>query len=297
MNHNSQCQPPMNPTPATTAPQFHTTPKTEPTASAPTVVSGTNQRIDAFIKRKLAEAGSADGCGISDSAARAARLGFVNAANVRYSAFLEAFRSSPLLTETYQEKYPSSLFLPWTAFHVVLKALDLWVDLPEHYMGAVPPEQLPWMEIFELEASDGIHQVDVPGLLDTDDKSAIALVQEVLHRVEDPSGIYSGVPAGLLSNAAREVAHNRSSFFNQMIRDRWAEAQDSFFVVAPKEAFRSKVDWLTRFRRLTQDALTDPKVTPDDPLVIRFCRGGCLVVAAWGEEASALNAMTRDLKL
>lgn len=285
----------MNPTPANTAQQSPTTPRTENTATAATAGSGMAQRIDDFIKRKLNEANSDNGSGISDSAARAARLGFANAANVRYSAFLEAFRSSPHLTSTYSERYPNSLFLPWPALHAVIKALDLWVDLPEHYMGAVPPEQLPWMEIFELEKDDGIRRADVSGLLDTADASSVALVQQVLDLEEDPVGLYSGVAAGLLSEAARAVARDRASFFNRMIRGRWAEAQDSFFVVAPKEAFRSKVDWLTRFRRLLQDALTEPKVTPDDPLVIRFCHGGCLVVAAWGDEGAAINELTRSL--
>lgn len=35
----------------------------------------------------------------------------------------------------------------------------------------------------------------------------------------------------------------------------------------------------------------------NDPLVIRFCFGGALVVAAWGDEAAALNEITRELKL
>lgn len=254
------------------------------------------QRIDDFIKRKLTEARSEDGSGISDSAARAAQLGFVNCANSRYSEFLAAFRSSSRVTEMYREKYPNSLYLPWKALHAVIKALDLWLDLPEHYMGAVPPEQLPWMEIFELEKEDGIDLYDVGDMLDTSDQRSIDLVQSIVSH--DPAVAGSYLRSGALSHLSDSViASNRAHGLNQIIRDRWKEAQNSFFVVAPKEAFRSKVDWLTRFRKLLQDALAEPKVTPDDPLVIRFCRGGCLVVAAWGDEAAALNELTREVKL
>lgn len=35
----------------------------------------------------------------------------------------------------------------------------------------------------------------------------------------------------------------------------------------------------------------------DLPLVIRFCFGGALVVAAWGDEAAELNEITKALKL
>jgi hypothetical protein len=39
------------------------------------------------------------------------------------------------------------------------------------------------------------------------------------------------------------------------------------------------------------------KQAPDDPLVIKMCRGGCLVVAAWGDEAAYLNKAIRDNRL
>lgn len=278
-----------------TVQQSPTTPTTSSTATAPTASSGTVQRIDDFIKAKFREADSASGSGISDSADRAARLGFVNCANTRYSEFLEAFRDSSHLTKTYQERYPNSLFLPWRALHAVLKTLDLWVDLPEHYMGAVPSEQLPWMEIFELEDMDRIQPREAGLLLG--DSTASALVEGVLAASDDPAGFEAAFATRSLSNAGRAVALQKNSFFNGMIRQRWSEARDSFFVVAPRDAFRSTKDWLERFRALLQDAATEPTVAPPDPLVIRFCYGGCLVVAAWGDEAAALNEITQELNL
>lgn len=256
----------MNPTPVPTAQQSPTTLKTGNTGIAPTANSGMPQRIDEFIKRKLAEANSEDGSGISDSAIRAARFGFVNCANARYSKFLAAFQSSSQLTETYQNKYPNCLFLSWAALHAVIKALDLWLDLPEHYMGAVPPEQLPWLEIFELEAVDLISVYDIEKMLDVSGQQ------------------------GDKFRAALNVSHRG-------VDARWTEARSRFFVVAPKEAFNSKSDWLDRFRSLQTASPGEPRSAPDDPLVIRFCRGGCLVVAAWGDEAAALNGMAKEVRI
>lgn len=45
------------------------------------------------------------------------------------------------------------------------------------------------------------------------------------------------------------------------------------------------------------DAETAPTVAPDDPLVIRFCNQGALIVAAWGDEAAFLNKAVQELKL
>lgn len=287
----------MNPTPVPTAQQSPITRKTANTDIAPTATYGTPQRIDEFIKRKLAEAESAAGSGISDSADRAVRLGFVNCANSRYSEFLAAFRSSSHLTETYRERYPSSLFLPWAALHAVIKALDLWLELPEHYMGAVPPEQLPWLEIFELDPNDTVAAEDLDGLLPGLNAEHSRLLQLAICRVfHDFDTMYRRAEAWSSSSEIQR-AITQSERLSRSVRDLWRSARNSFFVVAPKEAFSTTEDFLSRLRRLATEAVTETTIAPDDPLVIRFCRGGCLVVAAWGDEAAELNRLTREANL
>lgn len=271
---------------ANTAPQSPTTQKTSDGATAPTASSGTPQRIDDFIKRKLSEAESDVSSGMSDSATRAAQLGFANCANARYSAFLDAFRSSPLLSKTYAENYPNSLFLPWPALHLVLKTLKLWVDLPLHYLGAVPPEQLPWMEIFELDPADRPRPSEVQQILPGMSYDAALRVEFILG---------AGMPTGYVSSKPWEATTAGSTASSMW--GYWNSALSSFFVVAPPEAFNTTEDWLSRFRKLATKTTTTHTVPPDDPLVIRFCRGGCLVVAAWGNEASELNKLTQDLNI
>lgn len=287
---------------APTAPQSAGTPKTSATATVETATSATPQRIDDFIKQKLSVANSADGSGIIDSATRAARLGFAGAANVRYSSYLEAFRSSPQLTSMYSEKYPNSLFLPWPALHAVIKSLDLWVELPEHYQGAVPPEQLPWMEIFELDQEDYLRGSDIRGMLPRAEERSLRLFDWAVtdrwgnehERFEANYGRKFDIE---LDPTERQRDIIQLGRMTRPVHDLWGQARESFFVVAPPDAFNTTEDWLSRLRRLMTFTATAPTVAPDDPLVIRFCHGGALVVAAWGDEAAYLNELTRELKL
>lgn len=274
---------------APTAPPDPSTRKTSAIATATAASSGTPQRIDDFIKRKLGEAVSVDGSGIIDSAARAAQFGFVNAANVRYSRFLEAFRSSPRLTEMYREKYPSSLFLPWTALHAVIKALDLWVELPQYYAGALPPEQLPWLEIFDFDVAD------VPILDELADMLGSRVTALGLSHL---SYLAADADERRFLGAAVMEPHIAAGLIRHewRVKALWEEARESLFVVAPAAAFTSRADWFSRWRTMA-DAVTEVTVPPPDPLVIRFCHGGAIVVAAWGDEAAALNELTKELKL
>jgi hypothetical protein len=267
-----------------TAKHEATTPKTSDTDTATPAASTTAPRIDDFIKAQFAKSTAESFSGIKSSADRLARLGFRSSANSRYADFLEAFRSTPLRSARYAELYPNCCFLPWPAFHAVLKTLDLWCDLPEFYAGAVPEEQIPWMEIFELRLTDQPEYMDFPAILGFDD----AEVREL-----------EGSRRGRFMRAAwyGDTADPEFGNSNRLVRvthELLKPMRESFFVVAPKEAFTTTKDYITRLRKMVS-ATTSPTVAPNDPLVIRFVNGGALVVAAWGDEAAELNAITREL--
>lgn len=286
-----------------TAQQSVITPATSSTGIAPVATSATYQRIDEFIKAQFAKASSADFSGIKHSAQRAAQLGFKSSANSRYAEFLEAFQSTPHLATRYEKKYPQCVFLPWAAFHAVRRALGLWCDLPENYAGAVPEEQMPWMEVFTLEDEDMVRVVgDLGALLERKDTPFLSAVAHVLnlnygHRWESHLDYHMD---------SRLVSYLSVRMTEQLIgndRTRRALARygrqmvESFFVIAPPEAFITKEDWITRFNKVVDEAETESKTPPNDPLVVRFVHGGALVVAAWGDEAAALNEITRSLNL
>ncbi len=231
-----------------------------------TVISAvptTQIRIDEFVRKYLTEANSDAGSQTIATAQTLNKLGFKTCANSRYAEFLEAFRSNQRISKHYAEKYPACCFLPWEAFHKLRSALNLWCDLPEYYVGAVPPEQIPWMEVFELDNSDEIYLSGVAHLLN--------------------------LSAGRIKDLQRFLFDNE-----------WADRNfklfiNSFFVLAPKEAFSTQADFVSRFLSgFIEHKKTDP---PNDPLVIRFCQGGCLVVAAWGDEAAYLNKAVKELNL
>lgn len=268
-----------------------TTRTTDSTATAPGVVSTPQKRIDDYVRIFSQEANSENFSSLKHTAEAVTRLGFKNSANSRYVGFLEAFRQHPRLTDQYREKYPACCFLGWNAFHALRRALDLWCELPEFYAGAVPAAQVPWMDIFELQ------QEDSPSADDLAD-----LVELPAHRDRHDFEFTTAYYFGLSYLPRTPTWDSRESIqldTRRLMRKAGEEFRSSFFVMAPKEAFTTATggqDWLERTKRLTT-AQTSRTEAPDDPLVIRFCREGCLVVAAWGDEAAVLNQAVKDLKL
>lgn len=270
-----------------------TTPRTFDTATATPAVSTTALRIDDFIKAQFSKSKEESFSGVKSSADRLARLGFKSSANSRYADFLEAFRSTPLLSASYAERYPNCCFLPWKAFHAVRRSLDVWCDLPEFYAGAVPEEQIPWMEIFELDPADLPQFSDFQGILEIDPNDGDRRREEFMRSAwgqESLSFPEISVEHRLLFSQAEYQFSRDAGFLQNHLRP----MRESFFVVAPKEAFTTRKDYITRLREMVTASI-EPTVAPNDPLVIRFVRGGALVIAAWGDEAAELNQITRDL--
>lgn len=265
---------------ATTVEQSATTPKTESTATALSANLQTGQEIKPFLQQCLDTHRSGDFSSLKRTAEAAAQHGFSNCANSRLVEFLADFQSNPVLTKHYEEEYPNCVFLPWTAFRRIVDVLKLWCDLPEHYAGTVPSEQIPWMDSFELLQSDDTKSNDFVEMLRQ--QGADPMKWEHTQRIDD---LWYG-----------QGFHGRASQSVVVIEAGMRSFRDSFFVMAPPEAFRTDRDFLYRMRSASNEAIIET-IPPDDPLVVRFCHGGALVVAAWGEEAKELNAITRELEI
>lgn len=258
--------------------------ETSSTDIALSAISTRPTEIKPWIEECLRTVQSDDFSTLKSTSEAAARHGFSKSANSRLVGFLEAFRSNPHLTKRYAEEYPNCVFLPWPAFHQILGALDCWCDLPEHYVGAVPESQIPWMDCFDLQEQDAPAGSDfIHGLMQegevfswntTPREDLLSALWNGRHHAVNPAAMKRVTP----------VLNGIHAFLND------------FFVVAPPEAFETQEDFISRMNRLTEVALRET-VPPDDPLVIRFCHGGALVVAAWGEEAAEMNALVRQLNL
>lgn len=260
----------------------------------------------------IQKAHSGDFSSIKHTAESAARHGFKSSANLRYVEFLEAFRADEALAKRMKARYPACAFLSWRAFHALRRALDLWCELPEHYAGAVPDAQVPWMDIFELDSSDRCEMLDFYALMERDwskERMDFAMLHTFFGRgVMWPEGHEAirqtykhGTPArDAFSKDDRVMYRQLNSKVQDALQEYGRQFQNEFFVLAPKEAFLTGSgpgDWVTRLKSVVLQAATAPTVAPDDPLVIRFCNQGALVVAAWGDEAAFLNKAVRELNL
>lgn len=287
-----------------------TTTPTSNTASVAGANSTTPIRIDDFIKEKLKESKHAKSSGIIASAPTLRKHGFTASASLRYASFLEAFRSAPDLVEYYAEHYPSCFFLPWKALHATVRSLKLWIDLPEHYTGAVPEAQLPWLDLFSMRQEDAAGWNDITTLLPFEawNKDKQGFFESIIRQRPDfgsdfvqhsmDSSLYMLMSFGSeRENRMAEFKKNQSERLVKAVTEQAKKFQSSFFVVAPPEAFNSTEDFPTRFEKLVDRAHLRETTPPNDPLVIRFVRGGCLVVAAWGDEAAELNQMAKELNL
>jgi len=277
---------------ATTATQNHGPKETPLTATADGATSTTPQRIDSVIKQLFDRASSGDFSALKSSAIQARQHGFTSCANLRLSGFLEEFRATPL-REHYATEYPQCVFLTHAGLRGLMKALNLWCDLPQHYVGAIPPEQLPWLDVFSLDTGDAVPKLEIGELCDLSD-FALDVVEYIESESDwTRSGFGRAIHYPNLRGVQYFKTNNSTDYAN--INAALKQFAESWFVVAPPEAFNSTEDFFTRFQKMSKEAVQRMTTPPDDPLVIRFVRGGCLVVAAWGEEAAIINAAAREV--
>lgn len=291
-------------TPAPSAGPSVTTQTIDSIATALTADSPQPLEIRPFIEGVFKTLDLEAYSGVKHSAEGAARHGFSNCANSRFVDFLEDFRSLRELGERYAESYPNCVFLPWKSIHRLLGVLNCWFELPQHYVGAIPASQLPWMDLFAWESerdkpqvADFIHALGPGFETKMEDRIAELRLRSSWHTPsfrrlaceawEQSDAGWSPFPEGL-------SAENRFNGLINQLRTVIDEFRDTFFVMAPPEAFQTKSDWITRTRDFVEAEL-EKTVPPDDPLVLKPCYGGCLCVAAWGEEAAALNRLTTEL--
>lgn len=282
---------------------------TSTTDTAVPATSVTSDTINAFVQRHSGTANSDAFSSAKSTAQRLGQLGFGSSANSRVAEFLEDFRATPHLSALYEEQYPQCYFLPWRGLHRVLQSLGLWFDSAKNYAGAVPEEQLPWLEIFELQPEHRPRPDDFGHAVHPQRfnlfAGAAALVacspdfhvSDYLSREESQRLILALGRRTTTRTISLETLTGTTD--RDILRDRWTEFCSEFFVVAPREAFttaKAENDWFARTRQWLTDAF-DATLAPDDPLVVRPVHGGVLVVAAWGDEAAELNKIARDLKV
>lgn len=264
------------------------------TVTADGAISPTPLRIDEFIKAHLQEARLDGFSGLKSSAEAARSHGFTACANSRYADFLEAMSAAQDQVTYYAEKYPACFFLPWSALNATLKALNLWCDLPKHYTGAIPPGQLPYLDIFSLDPNDAVPPVQMLEILDGGLRKDVW--ESLIRSAEWDLDPYASSPPEVLY-LFHKLAGPQKTALRTALRTACADFQSSWFVIAPPAAFNVAEDWRSRTRKLLTQASAKKEPPPDDPLVVRFVRNGCLVVAAWGEEAAELNATVNSINI
>ena len=234
--------------------------------------------IEHYIQDKFKEANSTDFASLKSTERTLVRHGFSATANSKHVKFLEAFRSTPHLVEKYAAAYANCVFLNWDALLFTRRVLDLHLDLASNYTGAVPPEQAPWLDAFDMQPQDEV--------------TASELLFELIEKQLDPRSPIKGY-VEMVQHALMDLTLPSSDAkvrrFIAKLAPYHREARTQFFVLGPHESFNTVEDWWSRGERLVEHLKLVDQPPAADPLVLRFVRGGALVVAAWGDEAEWIN--------
>jgi len=227
------------------------------------------ERIDTHIKRHFKVANSDEYETIAKTADSARKHGFTQSNNIKYAEFLRAFKDVPDMITAFEDAYPNSMFLPWNAFHAIRKSLDLWVDLPKNYLGAIPDECMPYLDMFEFQDDHSVKFDNIRDLLELSegDQAGRNFMQLMAFANRAPGSFDDMAPF-------RRQSFNPNHLYVAKAREYFMSFRNELFVVAPPDAFAVKEDFITRFKRLIDEA-PESKTPPNDPLVIRLVGCSC----------------------
>lgn len=236
------------------------------------------------LTRRIAAASDVLSGGEPDTARRVKSLGFTNAANVKLVAAAEEMSvEGTVYASHYAAKYPLCQWVTWKFLTRFCQALDLRIDTAEHYIGVVPGEQLPYLEVASVESDDAPDVSDMLQMADV--RSSDMHLEARIRAILDGT-----LPVDLARIGGLPPTKVRDS-----VRRSWGEFNDSFFVVGPKDVFDQDLDWRARFRAAAESAVVSREIGAD-PLVFRAVRRGALIVAAWGDEGDHIRASLRDVE-
>lgn len=249
----------------------------------PAIVDRIHNEFNAASDALMAEAKRLTENVNTEKADRLKRVGFVNVPEVKKLEEIKVTSDLATLVEHYSMKYPNNKFITESQVMAICKKYKLVCAPIESYTGFVPETKLEMIERFRIDKSDErvrlmrITQAWGSGLsLFTKTSGAKKLHNQLGSEwipVDHKSISYNGGSPFAITN----VPKYSGAYIDQV------EYQDNSatLICAPKKDMKlaglKKIGSL--FTRITV-------VNVPDPVVLKPCKGGFLIVCAWGDEAS-----------
>lgn len=200
------------------------------------------------------------------------KVGFLNSICVKKSAHVKMNKNIADLILYYRVKYPNNKFITEQQVLQINKKYNLVCAPIDRYKGFVPSTKLEIIHSFNIDILDK--------------KQNYLLIKSFNyknvqgHLIKEFKKLY---PDGLIQ---KSQYHEITSYIeikgNSLYIDSYDEiSNDTLFICAPKRDM--DLSGLSKIGAILQSVIT---VKVPDPIVLQPVKGGFLIVAAWGDEAS-----------
>ncbi len=247
-----------------------------------------NNAGEKLLKNAL-EILNADGTSIAEKSERLKKAGFTKSIEVQKWDKTKITHELAKLIQHYQVHYPNNKFITEDQVKLICRKYNLVCAPTERYTGFVPETKLKLIESFSLNVGDAVADtIKIKKAWNTGtwkpDFMFKSIGAKVLH---DRIGLefipvdhpllywsYSGKLFGVKS-------HVKSSDTQGYVEEFTRYDHSTLMICAPKKDMDLK--GLQKVGGVFQSFTT---VHIPDPVVLKPCKGGFLIVAAWGDEAS-----------
>jgi len=212
-----------------------------------------------------------------EKAARLKRVGFTNANDVKKAESIQVSKELAELIQYYQVKYPNNKFITKEQVEEINKKYSLVCAPVDRYKGFVPETKLKMIELFQIKSEDLIGKL-IKVL------QAWRTAKEHSNRKLGAKRIHETLGMDLIPANHPDLRYNGQNLFS--VYDIWVEEieihdNDKMLICAPEKDMD-----LNGLKKSGSIFTSFTKVTVPDPVVLQPCKGGYLIVAAWGDEAS-----------
>lgn len=210
---------------------------------------------------------------------RLKNVGFVNAKQVKLAEEQEAIllenQNKAKLVLYYKQQYPFNKFIEKKQVDEICKKYNLVCAEIDRYKGFVPDEKLKQIEHFQVSKEDvDVNYIRITSAWGRDFFGSKSFAAAKIHK---------DLKLDLIPVNHEAIGNFKTNFMK--VNGFWIEGYESYTSKLVICAPRKDID-LKGLKQKGNFFSSFTKVKIDDPVVLQPVKGGYLVVAAWGDEAS-----------
>lgn len=214
-----------------------------------------------------------------DKAKRLEKLGFKNSLEVKKLESIKMTQDLANLIQYYQINYPNNKFITEEQVVSICKKYNLSCAPIERYKGFVPETKLQEIEGFKIKDKDqNQRMIKILSAWNTGAKA------DYFHRARGARHIHEQLGMELIPSDHPSLNWHGDNLFSvkggYVERIRIYETK-KMLICAPKKDLDLK-----GLKKIGAIFTSFTTITVPDPVVLQPCKGGYLIITAWGDEAS-----------